>query len=595
MKQRWSALRFMLSLMWESDRRLFLGHVLVNIAGVGASLLFAVGIRPLIDGAVNASRADVVVGGVLCAAALALLIAIPVAQRSFMARSIEVLIMVLQRRLLSMSTTAPGLEQFEEAAFWDKLQLLKRNFGDVLMGLMGVFVGPLIAVQLIVAAVVLFGIEPWLILLPLVVIPVLWLHQLATKYEQRTETTVSSTRRAVSQTFESATDADAAKDIRVFGLRHDLLRRHRVHAGEVTAATDRSRRASFLLQSLGHLLVLAAFVSGVLLTVNEAVRGNLSVGDVALTLSMASVLIGAANATAGMSSLVLKAVTLSMSHETVVDHIQRSTAALATENPKPLAENDAGVLRLQHVTFSYPGTNRRALDDISLELPAGGVVALVGENGAGKTTLVKTLLRMYPVSSGNLTLNDQDVTQLDLPAYRARVSASFQDFVRFQLTAGDSVRIGDLTNPNHKHLLDTLDAAECGFVHKLPAGLDTQLGTDWEGGVGLSGGQWQRLAIGRTMLRQAPLLVVYDEPTAGLDPQSEYAIFRRIADLAREDPAAARTITLLVSHRFSTVRMADLIVVLERGKIIQQGSHDDLITQPGLYQDLFELQAHSYR
>jgi ATP-binding cassette subfamily B protein len=259
-----------------------------------------------------------------------------------------------------------------------------------------------------------------------------------------------------------------------------------------------------------------------------------------------------------------------------------------------------GVLRrgitLREVSFGYPPDGGLVLDGVDVHLPAGAAVALVGENGAGKTTLVKLLTGMYQPTAGQVLLDGVPLADLDLAAWRERTAAAFQDFVRFELLAGEAVGVGDLPRMSQPAALaSALERADATAVAaSLPEGLDTRLGRSFTGGQELSGGQWQRLALARGMMRDLPLLLILDEPTASLDAITEAALFERYLSaraLARQSGA----ITLLVSHRFSTVRMADLIVVLDQGRIAASGDHASLIRAGGLYAELYELQARAYR
>jgi len=256
-------------------------------------------------------------------------------------------------------------------------------------------------------------------------------------------------------------------------------------------------------------------------------------------------------------------------------------------------------IELRDVTFRYPGAagGRPVLDGVSLALPAGGVVALVGENGAGKTTLVKLLCRFYEPDGGAVLVDGDDLRRVPLEAWRARTSATFQDFARFELLARETVGVGDLPRIDDRDAVAAAlrRAAADDVVPALPRGLETQLGKAWPGGAELSGGQWQKLALGRGMMRPRPLLVVFDEPTAALDPQTEHALFERLAAASREGGRSAGTVTILVSHRFSTVRMADRIVVLDGGRIREQGAHAELMGRDGIYAELYRLQSRAYR
>ncbi len=246
--------------------------------------------------------------------------------------------------------------------------------------------------------------------------------------------------------------------------------------------------------------------------------------------------------------------------------------------------------------FSYPGSERVALGPLELELPAGATIALVGENGAGKTTLIKLLAGMYRPSAGRIVVDGEDLEAIPTSEWRQRISAAFQDFQRLQLILAESVGLGDLPRvADHDAVRSALSRADAGAIEEqLPDGLMTRVGVRFTGGRELSGGQWQRLALARGLMRSDPLLVVLDEPTASLDAPTESALFTRYAAAARELAAAQGTITLLVSHRFSTVRSADLIVVLDHGQIVESGTHEQLMAAQGTYAELFELQARAY-
>jgi len=246
--------------------------------------------------------------------------------------------------------------------------------------------------------------------------------------------------------------------------------------------------------------------------------------------------------------------------------------------------------------YTYPGAERPTLEEVTLDLPAGAVVALVGENGAGKSTLVGLLTGMLRPTEGRVLVDGVDLADFDHTRWRARMSGAFQDYARLELTAQQSIGVGDVSRvdePAAAHAaLDRASATD--VLTALPRGLPTQLGTRWEDGVELSGGQWQRLAIARGMMREEPLLLVLDEPTAALDAGAEHALFDRYADAARR--AGGRGgVTLLVTHRFSTVAAADLVVVLNHGRVAEVGTHVELHARGGHYTELYELQARGYR
>ena len=265
------------------------------------------------------------------------------------------------------------------------------------------------------------------------------------------------------------------------------------------------------------------------------------------------------------------------------DYAASVAASADLEAPARLRQG----IRLDRVSFTYPGTSRLVLDDVTLSLPANAVVAVVGENGAGKTTLVKLLAKMYEPSSGAILVDDVPLARVPADAWRARLAGAFQDFVRFEFLVRQTVGLGDVPRlddePAVRIAVDRAGATD--VVDRLAAGLDTQLGPTWPEGVDVSFGQWQKLALARGFMRERPLLLVLDEPTAALDAETEHALFERYAAASRANPGDGR-ITILVSHRFSTVRMADSIVVMDGARVVEVGSHEALMARGGQYQTL---------
>ncbi|WP_321477085.1 ABC transporter ATP-binding protein [uncultured Paludibaculum sp.] len=248
--------------------------------------------------------------------------------------------------------------------------------------------------------------------------------------------------------------------------------------------------------------------------------------------------------------------------------------------------------RLEHVSFAYPGNPRRIIDGLDLHLAAGERVALVGENGQGKTTLVKLLTRLYDPTEGRILLDGVDLRDYDLESLHAQIGVIFQDFVRYEMTARENIAVGqiDMTGASAEERIHQAarKSLAADVIRRLPRGLGQQLGRRFEGGVDLSGGEWQKVALARAYLREAQFLIL-DEPAAALDARSEYDLFQRFASLTQGKTA------LLISHRFSTVRMADRILVLEGGRVVEEGCHERLLAEGGRYSAMFELQAASYR
>jgi ATP-binding cassette, subfamily B, bacterial len=276
---------------------------------------------------------------------------------------------------------------------------------------------------------------------------------------------------------------------------------------------------------------------------------------------------------------------LSTLYEYLESQVPRSSGA-AVKGPDP-----ADGVRFEDVSFTYPGAEEPALEHITLHLKPGSSLALVGENGSGKTTLIKLLTRLYAPTSGRILLDGQDLALWDEQTLRERIGVIFQDFVRYQMLVGENVGAGD------EHFFDDetrwRQAAEQGqaseFIDALPQGYQTQLGKWFRDGRELSGGQWQKIALSRAFMRSRADILVLDEPTAAMDAQAEADVFEHFRQRSRD------RITILISHRFSTVRMADEIVVLSRGRITERGTHEQLMQLNGRYAQLFSLQARGYR
>jgi ATP-binding cassette subfamily B protein len=248
-------------------------------------------------------------------------------------------------------------------------------------------------------------------------------------------------------------------------------------------------------------------------------------------------------------------------------------------------------VRFEGVCFSYPESEEATLQDVSLQLKPGQSLALVGENGSGKTTLIKLLTRLYQPDSGRILLDGLDLQQWDADALRRRIGVIFQDFGRYQFLVGENIGAGDVSHFDDRRRWQ--QAARMGmaepFIEKLPARYDTQLGKWFKGGRELSGGQWQKIALARAFMRTEADLLVLDEPTATMDAAAEATIFAHFRELSRDK------MTILISHRFSTVRMADQILVINKGRIVERGSHETLMALGGQYAYLFSLQAEGYR
>jgi ATP-binding cassette subfamily B protein len=380
---------------------------------------------------------------------------------------------------------------------------------------------------------------------------------------------------------------EAAKELKLFNLSEYLTRRFTGLSQEIyeeNVALNRRRLFwGALLSILGQLGYYGAYAYSILRTI----QGHYSVGD--LTLITAAIMQAMSNIQQAFSTasgvadqaLFLTDLLAFFAMEPAVKSKPNGLRA-----PRPIARG----FEFQDVSFAYPGTSRRVLDRFNFTLRPGERVALIGENGQGKTTIVKLITRLYDPTEGRILLDGVDLREYDLTDLHAEIGVIFQDFMRYEMTARENIAVGRV---EVNHTAEEIEyAAEKSLasevVARLPGGYNQTLGRRFEGGVDLSGGEWQKLALARAYLRDAQLLIL-DEPTASLDARSEFEVFERFAELTFGKMA------LLISHRFSTVRMADRIVVLESGRLMEEGSHDQLVARGGLYAAMFEMQAASYR
>jgi ATP-binding cassette subfamily B protein len=379
---------------------------------------------------------------------------------------------------------------------------------------------------------------------------------------------------------------DHAKEVKLYGLGPRLLERYRDIFRrlykEDRSLTIRRDAWGFGLGLIGTVAFYSAYAWIAVSTVRQAITLGQMTMYVALFRQGQSAVSAILSAVGGMYEDNLYLSTLYEYLETPVP----VPAGAATKGPLP---QDG--IRFEDVSFTYPGAEQPALEHVSLHLVPGGSLALVGENGSGKTTLIKLLTRLYQPTSGRILLDGRDLAEWEEEALRERIGVIFQDFTRYQMLVGENVGAGD-----ERYFEDESrwrEAAEKGmasaFIDTLPAGYQTQLGKWFKDGRELSGGQWQKIALARSFMRTRADILVLDEPTAAMDAQAEADIFEHFRQLAKD------RITILISHRFSTVRMADQIAVLDRGRIVESGSHEDLMRLNGRYAHLFTLQARGYR
>jgi len=379
---------------------------------------------------------------------------------------------------------------------------------------------------------------------------------------------------------------DHAKEVKLYGLGRRFLDRYQDIHRKLFA---QERKLAVRRDSWGFvlgLLATAALYGGYCWVAVSAVRGRITIGEMTMYLLLFRQGQGAVSAALGaISGLYEDNLYLSTLYE-YLETEPRPAGGNARSGPVP-----ADGLRLEHVSFVYPGSEQAALSDVSLHLPPGRSLALVGANGSGKTTLIKLITRLYLPTSGRILLDGRDLAEWDVDVLRQRFGVIFQDYVRYQLLVGENIGAGD--EPHFENEARWREAARQGeadaMVNTLPEGFRTQLGKWFQGGRELSGGQWQKIAVSRSFMRRHADIRVLDEPTAAMDAEAEAQVFGHVRDLAEG------RMTILISHRFSTVRMADEIIVLDGGRIVERGDHESLMRKGGVYERLFSLQAQGYR
>ncbi len=597
MGERMRAAQAIMAVSWRADPWRTAATVVMGIAGQAASPLYSVALGWLTD-AVVASRADlarnaiVLFGLVILWSQVLAVVTFPMRMRLR-----EVTTHALDLDMADLAGRVPGLEHFERAEYADKVELLRATRLQ-LAGVPDALVYNIaVPVQIIVTAAVLSRAHPALVLLPVFGLPLLAAGRRATNREIAIQEELAEDSRVRTHLFGTALSNQAAKEVRVFGIGSTLIRMRDERWQHMERRIVRTNLGSLAVNTAAWLVFAVGYIGAITLVVNDAVRGRATAGDVVLAVSLAAQVRGQIGQLNGMVAWLLDSLKAGARYVWLADHARQSVTVDGPASLRPTPDHLVEGIRFDGVTFRYPGTDVDVLREVDLFIPAGSTVAVVGDNGAGKSTLVKLLARYYEPTSGRITVDGVDLSHFDVENWRTRLSAGFQDFVRFELAAREAVGIGQIADVGSDDLVTAaLDRASAtGVVDELPGGLDTQLGKSFEGGLELSGGQWQKLALGRSMMREDPILLLLDEPTAALDAPSEHALFERYAGAARRAATTSGAITLLVSHRFSTVRMADLILVVDDAVIAEAGDHATLMAADGLYAELYELQARSYR
>jgi ATP-binding cassette subfamily B protein len=597
LQQMLRAFRLMVEISWRADRARSLAALVTASGQMIAAPLIAWAVKQLVDGVVAGDRRHALLGALLLVGFTAGGRLMTWASFNVRMRLRENTQLYLDARLMALTAGIPGIEHHERPDYLDRVELLREE-REYLANPFNPIAWSLASFVQAAGVVVLLGsVSPWLVLLPLFGLPSVLATLAAERANVRLKESHAEPERMRRHLLELATQVAPAKEIRIFGLAAEIVdRRH-----QVWRVLDRAKLALAIrnntFTSLGWVLFTAGYVGAVALVVRMTLDGGASVGAVVLVLSLGS------QVNQQLSDLAGNLAWLVNTHRAVgrlvwlMDYADSARQALEPAQPAPVPARLQRGIMLEGVGFRYPGTEADVLKQVDLLLPAGKTVAIVGDNGGGKTTLIKLLCRFYEPTAGRITADGADLRTFSTADWRRRVSVGFQDFARLQLLARESIGVGETALVNEDSALrSAMDrAAAADLEQALPRGLDTQLGREFQDGVELSVGQWQKAALSRAMMRRAPLLLILDEPTASLDAATEHALFERFAGAARDSAVRSGTVTLLVSHRFSTVRMADLILVVAGGRITELGDHATLMRAAGTYAQLYELQARGYR
>lgn len=490
-------------------------------------------------------------------------------------------------RLMQHAATL-DLEDFEDSELQDKLDRARRQTMGRMTLMSQLFGQAQDLVTVISFAVGLMIYAPWLMLLLLVALVPAFIgeaHFNALNYSLNFAWTPE--RRELEYIRQTGASVETAKETKIFGLNGFLIERYRKLADGFYAANRRLAisRAGWgsLLTGLGTLgyYVAYAYIAW------RTVRGEFTIGDLTFLAGsfrrLRNLLEGLLS---GFSAVAGQALYL----EDLYAFFEIEPEIVSPENPRPFPTPIRHGFVFEDVGFQYPGADRWAVRHLDFTLKAGEVLALVGENGAGKTTLVKLLARLYDPDEGRILLDGVDLREYDLEVLRSNIGVIFQDFVRYHMTAAENIAVGRIEARDDRARIAAAARRSLAdeVIDKLPKGYDQIIGKRFKSGVDLSGGEWQKVAIARAYMRDAQLLIL-DEPTAALDARAEFEVFQRFKELSDDKTA------VLISHRFSSVRMADRILVLNEGQVEAMGTHEELLSQNGRYAELFELQAAGYR
>jgi ATP-binding cassette subfamily B protein len=552
--------------------------------------LLAVGFAFLADAVLDGDRGQVVLVSMLLGAAAVATWFLTTLSTRVQRRFRDRVTIALESHVARLQASVATIAHQERPDHLDRLSILRDQVFVLDHMYMAVFSTAGWILRVTVTVVILAAISPVLLLLALFAIPTVLTSSWRAGVQRDVEEAGAPARRLAEHLFQTATTAPPAKEVRVTGIQQLVGDGRRASWERWYGPVARTRRATAVWQTLGWAIFGIGYVGAVVYVASVL---DAPTADVLLVLAAGSRLSAYIAATVGEIGF-LRGIWMDGAQR--LAWLEDYADAVRADADVPVPERLTEGITFEQVSFAYPGTEREVLVDVDLTLPAGAVVAVVGENGAGKSTLVKLLSKFYAPTAGRILVDGADLGRMPAGEWRDRLAGAYQDFFRFELLARQSIGVGDVPFIDDEDVVagaaDRAGASD--VVERFPDGLSSQLGATWPDGVEVSFGQWQKLALARGFMRRGPLVLVLDEPTAALDAETEHALFERYAQSAREAAADGR-ITILVSHRFSTVRMADLIVVLDGAHVVEVGSHEELVARGGAYAELYGIQAAAYR
>ena len=484
------------------------------------------------------------------------------------------------------------LASYEDPGFYDKLERARVQATDriYMIQAMGQLLQQFITAATLSAAVASFS--PWLLVVLVAAVVPAFLgesHFAFLGFTQNIRQT--PVKRHLDYLRQLGASKESAKELKLFGLSDFLSGEYTRLSDQIYEQNVRLARRRLLAGAALSLLSTAGYYGAFAYVVYRTVAGALTWGGLQF---LAGAILGASNNIQSIFATSASIADQSLFLTDMVEFFKVGPALVSKPDALPAPRSIRDGFLFENVSFTYPGAERLVLNQLHLRIEAGERIALIGENGQGKTTLVKLVTRLYDPSAGRILLDGVDLRDYQIDDLQTQIGVIFQDFMRYEMTAWQNIAVGRLevlqkaVAPNGAVHQAALKSLADNVIQRLPQGYDQLLGRRFEGGVDLSGGEWQKIALARAYLRDAQVLIL-DEPTASLDAPSEYDVFQRFAELTK------RRTALLISHRFSTVRMADRIAVLENGRIAEEGSHNHLLALSGRYARMFELQASSYR